>query len=147
MPLIPNLSVFRSKLAGFPIATYQAGETVVTAGSTTGQLLILRKGVVAVLKEGVEIATVTEGANRAEGPGSGRPAAQCDRETSRADGRTAGRQGCQSCVCPLSLHPVRPRRIKQLRHQLAEPVQMRRTRRAFRSYFARSSAAISLAKA
>jgi CRP/FNR family transcriptional regulator, cyclic AMP receptor protein len=60
MPLIPNISVFRSKLAGFPIATYQAGETVVAAGSTTGRLLILRKGVVAVLKEGVEIATVTE---------------------------------------------------------------------------------------
>jgi CRP/FNR family transcriptional regulator, cyclic AMP receptor protein len=60
MPLIPNISVFRRKLAGFPIATYQAGETVVDAGSTTGRLLILRKGVVAVLKEGVEIATVTE---------------------------------------------------------------------------------------
>jgi CRP-like cAMP-binding protein len=33
---------------------------MVAAGSTTGRLLILRKGVVAVLKEGVEIATVTE---------------------------------------------------------------------------------------
>jgi CRP-like cAMP-binding protein len=60
MLLIPNISVFRRELAGFPIATYQAGETVVTAGSTTGRLLILRKGGVAVLKEGVEIATVTE---------------------------------------------------------------------------------------
>ena len=60
MPLIPNISVFRGKLAGFPIATYQAGETVVPAGSTTGRLLILKKGVVAVLKEDVEIATVTE---------------------------------------------------------------------------------------
>src|SRR5262245_29048488 len=58
--IIPNISVFRRKLADFPIATYQAGETVVAAGSTTGRLLILRKGVVAVLKEGVEIATVTE---------------------------------------------------------------------------------------
>jgi CRP-like cAMP-binding protein len=60
MPLIPDISVFRRKLAGFPIATYQAGETVVAAASTTGQLLILRKGAVAVLKDGVEIATVTE---------------------------------------------------------------------------------------
>jgi CRP/FNR family cyclic AMP-dependent transcriptional regulator len=59
-PLIPNISIFRSKLAGFPIATYQAGETVVTAASTTGRLLILKKGAVAVLKEGVEIATVTQ---------------------------------------------------------------------------------------
>ena len=60
MPLISNISVFRRKLAGFPIATYQAGETVITAGSTTGRLLILSKGAVAVFKEGVEIATVTE---------------------------------------------------------------------------------------
>src|SRR5262249_38796943 len=37
MSLIPNISVFRRKLAGFPIATYQAGETVVAAGSTTGR--------------------------------------------------------------------------------------------------------------
>jgi CRP/FNR family transcriptional regulator, cyclic AMP receptor protein len=60
MPLIPNIAVFQRKLAGFPIATYQAGETVLTAASTTGRLLILRMGAVAVLKEGVEIATVTE---------------------------------------------------------------------------------------
>ena len=60
MPLIPNISEFRRKLAGFPIASYQAGETVVAAGSTTGRLLILRKGMVAVLKEGIEITTVTE---------------------------------------------------------------------------------------
>jgi len=60
LPLIPNIAVFRRKLAGFPIATFQAGETVLTAASTTGRLLMLRKGAVAVLKEGVEIATVTE---------------------------------------------------------------------------------------
>jgi CRP/FNR family transcriptional regulator, cyclic AMP receptor protein len=60
MPLIPNIALFQRKLAGFPIATYQAGETVLTAASTSGRLLILKKGAVAVLKEGVEIATVTE---------------------------------------------------------------------------------------
>jgi CRP-like cAMP-binding protein len=60
VPLIPNISEFRRKLAGFPIATYQAGETVVTAASSTGRLLILRKGAVAVLREGVEIATVAD---------------------------------------------------------------------------------------
>jgi CRP/FNR family transcriptional regulator, cyclic AMP receptor protein len=59
-PLIPNMAIFQRKLAGFPIATYQAGETVLAAASTSGRLLILRKGAVAVLKEGVEIATVTE---------------------------------------------------------------------------------------
>src|SRR2546430_13607655 len=60
MPLIPNIAVFQRKLAGFPIATYPAGQTVLTAASTTGRLLILKKGAVAVLREGVEIATVTE---------------------------------------------------------------------------------------
>jgi CRP/FNR family transcriptional regulator, cyclic AMP receptor protein len=60
MPLISNIAAFQRKLAGFPIATYQAGETVFTAASTSGRLLILRNGAVAVLKEGVEIATVTE---------------------------------------------------------------------------------------
>jgi CRP/FNR family cyclic AMP-dependent transcriptional regulator len=60
MPLIPNIAVFQRKLGGFPIATYQAGETVIAAGSTTGRLLILRTGAVAILKEGVEIATVRE---------------------------------------------------------------------------------------
>src|SRR5262249_28914019 len=60
MPLIPNIAAFQRKLASFPIATYQAGETVLTAASTTGRLLILKKGVVAILKEGVEIGTVRE---------------------------------------------------------------------------------------
>jgi CRP-like cAMP-binding protein len=60
MPLIPNISLFQRKLGGFPIATYQAGETVIAAASTSGRLLILRMGAVAVLRDGVEIATVRE---------------------------------------------------------------------------------------
>lgn len=60
MPLIPNIAMFQRKLGGFPIATYQAGETVIAAGSTTGRLLILRTGVVAVLRGGLEIAAVRE---------------------------------------------------------------------------------------
>src|ERR1700756_154892 len=59
-PLIANIALFQRKLAGFPIATYQAGETVLAAASTTGRLLILKKGAVTVLKEGVEIGTVRE---------------------------------------------------------------------------------------
>jgi CRP/FNR family transcriptional regulator, cyclic AMP receptor protein len=55
MPLIPDIAVFQRKLAGFPLATYQAGETVLAAASTTGRLLILRQGAVAVVKEGVEV--------------------------------------------------------------------------------------------
>jgi hypothetical protein len=36
-----------------PLVTYQAGETVLSAASTTGRLLILKEGAVAVVKEGV----------------------------------------------------------------------------------------------
>jgi CRP/FNR family cyclic AMP-dependent transcriptional regulator len=46
--------------AALPLATYQAGETVLAAGTTTGRLLILKKGAVTVEKEGVEIAKVAE---------------------------------------------------------------------------------------
>jgi CRP/FNR family cyclic AMP-dependent transcriptional regulator len=59
-PLIPNITLLQRKLAGFPIATYQAGETVLAAASTSGRLLILKKGVVTVLRGGVEIGTVRE---------------------------------------------------------------------------------------
>jgi CRP-like cAMP-binding protein len=48
------------RLARLPVATYQAGETVLAAASTTGRLLILKKGAVEVIKEGVKIAKVTE---------------------------------------------------------------------------------------
>jgi CRP/FNR family transcriptional regulator, cyclic AMP receptor protein len=57
---IPDIAVFERKVAELPIATYQAGETVLTAASTTGRLLILKNGAVAVIKEGVEIAKVAE---------------------------------------------------------------------------------------
>src|SRR5437899_9448087 len=60
MPLIPDIAVFQRKLATLPVVTYQAGETVLSAASTTGQLLILKEGAVSVIKEGLEIATVTE---------------------------------------------------------------------------------------
>src|SRR5919197_4178453 len=59
-PLIPDIAVFQRKLATLPLETYQAGEAVLSAASTTGRLLILKKGAVAVVKEGVEIARVTE---------------------------------------------------------------------------------------
>jgi CRP/FNR family cyclic AMP-dependent transcriptional regulator len=59
-PLMPDMAVFQRKLATLPLATYQAGENVLSAASTTGRLLILKEGAVAVVKEGVEIAKVTE---------------------------------------------------------------------------------------
>jgi CRP/FNR family cyclic AMP-dependent transcriptional regulator len=51
---------FQKSLAALPLAIYQAGETVLAEGSRTDRLLILRKGSVAVVKEGIEIAKVTE---------------------------------------------------------------------------------------
>jgi CRP/FNR family transcriptional regulator, cyclic AMP receptor protein len=60
MPSNSDAIVFQRSLAALPLETYQAGETVLTAGSTTGRLLILKEGAVAVIKEGIEIAKVTE---------------------------------------------------------------------------------------
>jgi CRP/FNR family cyclic AMP-dependent transcriptional regulator len=60
MPLIPDTAVIEERLAAFPLTTYQAGENVFVAGSRTDRLLFLRNGAVAVLKEGIEIAKVTE---------------------------------------------------------------------------------------
>jgi len=60
MPLIPDATVFRERLATLPLATYQAGETVLAAGSRSGRLLILKEGAVAIVKEAVEIAKVAE---------------------------------------------------------------------------------------
>jgi len=58
MPHIQNAAVLQ-RIATLPLATYQAGETVLTAGTKTGRLLILRKGAVTIEKEGTEIAKVT----------------------------------------------------------------------------------------
>ena len=60
MPLIPDSAVFRERLAALPVESYEAGETVFAAGSTTGRLMILRKGSVVIVNEGVEIAKVAE---------------------------------------------------------------------------------------
>ncbi len=49
MPLVRDIAVLQGKLDGFPLVTYQAGETVLTAGLRTGRLLILKEG--AVLKK------------------------------------------------------------------------------------------------
>jgi len=56
---------FTSAYAGFnytalPIATYRAGEDVLVGGSTTGRLLFLKQGAVAVTRRGTKIAIVDE---------------------------------------------------------------------------------------
>lgn len=60
MPQIPDSDVFLRRLGALPLATYRTGENVLTAGSRTGQLLILKKGAVSISKEAVEIARVAE---------------------------------------------------------------------------------------
>ena len=51
---------FQKSLTALPLKTYQPGETVLANGSRTNELLILRNGSVAVVKEGIEIARVNE---------------------------------------------------------------------------------------
>jgi len=60
MHLTPDSTVFQKRLGALPLATYEAGETVLAAGSKTGRLLILKSGKVSILKENLEIAKVAE---------------------------------------------------------------------------------------
>jgi CRP-like cAMP-binding protein len=60
MPEISDSAVVQQKLGSLPLVTYQAGDTVLTAGSRSGQLLILKSGAVAIIKDDVEIAKVRE---------------------------------------------------------------------------------------
>jgi CRP/FNR family cyclic AMP-dependent transcriptional regulator len=60
MPLIPDAATLQKHLAMLPTATYQPGEMVIAAGTTTGKLLLLRQGVVEVVREGTRIAKITE---------------------------------------------------------------------------------------
>ncbi len=60
MAFIPDLAAFKKSLASLPVATFEPGQTVLAAGSTTGQLFILRQGLVEVVRDGLQIATVSE---------------------------------------------------------------------------------------
>src|SRR5215212_2573027 len=60
MPLIPDASEIQKSLAVLPIATYEAGEMVIAAGATTGKLLLLRHGVVEVVRDGTQIARISQ---------------------------------------------------------------------------------------
>jgi CRP/FNR family transcriptional regulator, cyclic AMP receptor protein len=51
---------WQRRFAALPLASYGAGETVFAEGTRTGQLLILKSGVVSIVKRGTEIATVAE---------------------------------------------------------------------------------------
>src|SRR6201989_600941 len=60
MAPVPDKAAFQNSLADLPLETYQPGETVIVDGSTSGRLLILKKGNVAIVKEDTEIAKVAE---------------------------------------------------------------------------------------
>ena len=57
--LIPDVATFERRLAGLPVVKHPAREAVLTAGSKTGRLLFLRSGAVEVVKDGVQIASVS----------------------------------------------------------------------------------------
>jgi len=59
MALNEHAAFFR-RLSSLPVETYESGQVVLAAGSTTGRLLILKEGEVAIIKDGSEIAKVAE---------------------------------------------------------------------------------------
>ena len=54
MPLTQDTEVWQRRLAAFPLASYGAGETVFSEGTKTGRLLILKTGLVSIVKGGTE---------------------------------------------------------------------------------------------
>ena len=50
----------QKSFSALPSVTYAVGETVLAAGSRTGKVLVLEKGAVSVIMDGIEIARVTE---------------------------------------------------------------------------------------
>jgi CRP-like cAMP-binding protein len=60
MPLIHDAKTWEERLAALPLKSYGGAETVFTEGTKTGQLLILKSGLVSIVKGGTEIATVAE---------------------------------------------------------------------------------------
>ncbi len=57
---IEAAAAFQKSLAALPLTIYEAGETVLAEGARTDRLLILRRGHVAIVKSGTEIARVSE---------------------------------------------------------------------------------------
>lgn len=59
-PFVPDAVTILHSLAGLPVSTYEPGDLVITAGETTGKLLLLRQGLVEVVKEDTQIARISE---------------------------------------------------------------------------------------
>jgi CRP/FNR family transcriptional regulator, cyclic AMP receptor protein len=60
MALIHDHEAWQGKLAALPLESYDAGETVLAEGTTTGRLLILKSGAVGIYKGEIEFAQVSE---------------------------------------------------------------------------------------
>jgi CRP-like cAMP-binding protein len=58
--LIPDFETLQKRLARLPVVTHRAREVVLTAGSKTGELLFLRSGAVEIVKDGMQIGSVSE---------------------------------------------------------------------------------------
>jgi CRP-like cAMP-binding protein len=55
-----DTEAWQTRLAAFPVASYDAGVTVLSEGTKTRRLLILKTGLVSIVKGGIEIAQVAE---------------------------------------------------------------------------------------
>jgi CRP/FNR family cyclic AMP-dependent transcriptional regulator len=55
-----DLEAVLQRLTALPIEAYRAGDTVLADGSTTGKVVVLKEGAVEVVKDGVQLAKVTE---------------------------------------------------------------------------------------
>ena len=60
MPRIPDADEFRNGLIKLPVVKFRPSEMVLAAGSRTGRLLVLRHGAVEILRDGIQIARVSE---------------------------------------------------------------------------------------
>lgn len=60
MSLVPDIQSIQETIANLPVAKFRTGENVLTAGSSTGFLLVLKKGSAEVVKDGAQIATVSK---------------------------------------------------------------------------------------
>jgi CRP-like cAMP-binding protein len=60
MASIPDLAALDNIFKSLAASTFSPGETVLAAGSRTEQLFILQKGLVELVRDGVQIATVSE---------------------------------------------------------------------------------------
>ena len=57
---LTGTAAVRERFAALPLEAYEAGATVLAAGSATGRLLVLEEGLVEVVKDGVRLAELGE---------------------------------------------------------------------------------------